>query len=286
MKAVKLFLVVLLFFVPLVLSGQIDTIHTVGGWKITKTSGSVTKAGSRVVTDTMVNGTHSQSFAGTLSDGASIAWEKKYPVPFQNISQRAAEMWVYAKKMTLYGYVHVYISFGDDSGYQEPFGFLVISADGSGFYPFNFDTPQNPKSVNRIKLEFVSRGTSNFEIFLDYFFLYGSISHPRLIIDNFEDTTVPVENEPYLPNSFKLFQNYPNPFNPSTVISYELSATSNVKIAVYDILGREVAVLVNEEKFPGSYEVKFNASNLPSGIYLYRLSVGNYTETRKMLLIK
>jgi len=86
--------------------------------------------------------------------------------------------------------------------------------------------------------------------------------------------------------SFDLNQNFPNPFNPSTVISYQLPVTSNVTLKVYDILGREVAKLVNEEKPAGTYEVQFNASGLTSGIYFYQLSTGNYTETKKMILLK
>ena len=93
-----------------------------------------------------------------------------------------------------------------------------------------------------------------------------------------------------LPSQFKLFQNYPNPFNPSTVISYQLPVTSNVTLKVYDILGREVATLVNEEKPAGSYEVEFNPAlsikNPASGIYFYQLTAGDYTETKKMILLK
>lgn len=94
------------------------------------------------------------------------------------------------------------------------------------------------------------------------------------------------ENKNSLPNSFSLEQNYPNPFNPSTVISYQLSAVSNVELKVYDILGREVATLVNEEKLPGRYTVRFDATNLSSGVYFYKLTAGNFVETKKLILIK
>jgi hypothetical protein len=86
-------------------------------------------------------------------------------------------------------------------------------------------------------------------------------------------------------------QNYPNPFNSSTTITYEMPQSGLISIKVYDILGREVATLVNEEKSAGSYEVQFNTysgnvRNLTSGIYFYRLTAGNYTETKKMILLK
>ncbi len=95
-----------------------------------------------------------------------------------------------------------------------------------------------------------------------------------------------VEQEEVLPTTFELKQNYPNPFNPSTAISYRLSAFSKVTLKIYDILGRDVATLVNEEKSAGSYTVDFDASKLVSGIYFYRLQAGNYTDSKKMLLIK
>ncbi|NLT50629.1 MAG: T9SS type A sorting domain-containing protein, partial [Ignavibacteria bacterium] len=77
-----------------------------------------------------------------------------------------------------------------------------------------------------------------------------------------------------------------NPFNPSTMISYQLPINSFVNLRVFDILGREVATLVNEQKPAGNYEVKFDASNLASGIYLYKLQAGEYSSVKKLLLMK
>jgi hypothetical protein len=89
-----------------------------------------------------------------------------------------------------------------------------------------------------------------------------------------------------IPNEFSLQQNYPNPFNPLTTIKYDIKELTMVELKVFDILGREVATLVNDEKPVGYYEIKFNASNLPSGIYFYRLKAGSYIETKKMVLMK
>ncbi len=89
-----------------------------------------------------------------------------------------------------------------------------------------------------------------------------------------------------IPEEFKLYQNYPNPFNPTTVISYRLPVISNIALKVYDILGNEVATLVNEEKQPGVYEVEFDASSLASGIYLYHLKAGSFVQTIKMIVAK
>jgi len=92
--------------------------------------------------------------------------------------------------------------------------------------------------------------------------------------------------EQALPTNFALCQNYPNPFNPTTGVRFQVAAVSDVKLVVYDILGKEVAVLVNERKAPGTYEVRFDGSRLASGVYLYRLMAGKYVETRRMLLVK
>lgn len=88
------------------------------------------------------------------------------------------------------------------------------------------------------------------------------------------------------PTQFALHQNYPNPFNPKTVISYQLPVHSLVELKIFDLLGREIATLINEEKEPGEYTVEWNGKGLPSGMYLYRLKAGAFTETRKLVLQK
>jgi hypothetical protein len=112
---------------------------------------------------------------------------------------------------------------------------------------------------------------------------------------NIENYVTDNKNEGSLriPQKYNLAQNFPNPFNPVTTIKYSIPKSSIVTLKVYDILGREAAVLVNEEKPAGNYEVTFNAANLPSGIYFYRIQVypavsgaGNFIDTKKMLLLK
>ncbi|NWF89769.1 MAG: T9SS type A sorting domain-containing protein [Ignavibacteriaceae bacterium] len=87
-------------------------------------------------------------------------------------------------------------------------------------------------------------------------------------------------------SEFGLDQNYPNPFNPTTSISYQLPTDALVTLKVYDLLGREVATLVNEEKQAGKYELQFNANNLSSGVYLYKISMNNFVKTLKMIVVK
>ena len=89
-----------------------------------------------------------------------------------------------------------------------------------------------------------------------------------------------------IPTVFSLEQNYPNPFNPSTIIGYAVPRSANVSLRVFNTLGQEVAVLVNERKEAGFYQTTWNASTVPSGIYFYRLQAGEYVETKKMILLR
>ena len=89
-----------------------------------------------------------------------------------------------------------------------------------------------------------------------------------------------------IPSAYQLYQNYPNPFNPSTTITYSLPEDGFVKLAVYNMLGEEVAAIVNTTQKAGRYEVNFNASQLSSGVYIYRIEAANFTASKKLILIK
>lgn len=98
--------------------------------------------------------------------------------------------------------------------------------------------------------------------------------------------TTSVQNINTIPYEYTLFQNYPNPFNPVTTIKYEMPNAGIVTLKIFDILGREVTTLVNEQKQPGKYDVQWNASNNSSGLYFYRIQAGKFVETKKMVLLK
>jgi hypothetical protein len=130
--------------------------------------------------------------------------------------------------------------------------------------------------------------------------VYDTTSHPTSTRaeTSHRDDHVTVYVKPYknptgvkaigngIPTRYELSQNFPNPFNPTTMIGYQLPAASHVTLKVYDILGREVATLVDQKQNPGKYGVKFDGSHLSSGVYLYRLSAGSYTATKKLVLLK
>jgi hypothetical protein len=112
--------------------------------------------------------------------------------------------------------------------------------------------------------------------------------------NNFGYPIVSVEDKQAIVSNFKLEQNYPNPFNPSTkikfvipsVIASEAKQSQLVSLKVYDVLGNEIATLINEELSPGEYEVDFDSKQLTSGIYFYTLVAGSFVQTKKMLLLK
>jgi hypothetical protein len=99
-------------------------------------------------------------------------------------------------------------------------------------------------------------------------------------------TVVDVEETGHMPEDFVLHQNYPNPFNPRTAISFQLSAVSFVRLDVYDGLGRKISTLVNETKSAGIHTVSWDARDVPSGIYMYRIVAGSRVDSKKMLLVK
>jgi hypothetical protein len=113
---------------------------------------------------------------------------------------------------------------------------------------------------------------------------YGSI----YVADNMRVTPVPVNVMPQskAPERFMLEQNYPNPFNPSTIISYQLPEKSYVMLKIFDVLGREVAILVNGVEQPGYKSVNFNPANLASGVYYYQLQTGSFTDAKKLVLLR
>lgn len=111
----------------------------------------------------------------------------------------------------------------------------------------------------------------------------GAYGGPNAMITGVEDN---FSNTLIIPKGFQLFQNYPNPFNPITTIIYSIPNTSFVTLKVYDMLGKEIATLVNEEKIIGNYEIKFDGRNLSSGVYFYRMSAGKFVETKKLMLLK
>lgn len=147
---------------------------------------------------------------------------------------------------------------------------------------FNTGSPQ-PKSIVGF-IEYVTKSSGNTSAYIEL----DQNGNP-IAASYFEPatSTTPIENTtPAIASDFRLNQNYPNPFNPSTVISYDLKTAGQVKLDIYNALGQHVATLVNGTEAAGSHNVTFNASQLNSGLYFYKLQAGDFSKTRKMMLIK
>jgi hypothetical protein len=146
----------------------------------------------------------------------------------------------------------------------------------------------DPYSFTKITVKFKPDSIANYNAVLNVFSNGGQ--KQIVLIGKGKDNTVGVDDENFTPLAYSLEQNYPNPFNPSTKIRYQLPVDSKVQLKVYDILGTEIAVLVNETKSAGRYEVEFQSTagsrQSASGVYIYKLTAGDYMSSKKMLLVK
>ena len=175
-------------------------------------------------------------------------------------------------------------------------GSIIVGDNGSG--AFRLSTTGGLESLNQVYSSLLTTGS-------DLYTALGISSDGQFIV-GYGRNGATNKDEGYLiavngitsvdeselsPGNFELHQNYPNPFNPSTKIKYTIpsvgtSLTKFVQLKVYDVLGNEVATLVNEEKPAGNYSVSFDARELPSGVYFYKIKAGNFVESKKMILIK
>jgi hypothetical protein len=153
------------------------------------------------------------------------------------------------------------------------------------WFPF---VPETIDTIGNISTFGVKGGTDS-----NYFFLFGGFKNPNVVAtaQKYTFATPPppigiVNIGGNVPEDFGLKQNYPNPFNPVTNFEFYIAEKKFVSLKIYDLLGREIALIVNSELKAGIYKAEFNASHLPSGVYFYRLSAGNFSQTKRMVLIK
>ncbi|MBS1493083.1 MAG: T9SS type A sorting domain-containing protein [Bacteroidetes bacterium] len=151
---------------------------------------------------------------------------------------------------------------------------ILVFEDSTGSYIGRGSSSVAAKGNGEVAITFDPTAARNGDVQSDLFLKRGTV------------TITSVENTKTIVKDFSLEQNYPNPFNPSTVINFNVPSNTFVKLKVYNSLGKEVELLVNENLSAGSYSVNFNASNLSGGVYFYKLETANYTETKKMILIK
>ncbi|HKI77460.1 MAG TPA: T9SS type A sorting domain-containing protein, partial [Ignavibacteriaceae bacterium] len=179
------------------------------------------------------------------------------------------------------GHAHTYERIiRDDNNDNEDLVYFVNGLGGASRY--SFGTPVNG-SVLRYNSDWGAMKATETQdgLLFQFYTRTGDLVDSYLV----SNSVVGVE-ETDLISDYKLFQNYPNPFNPSTTIQYEITKSDNIILKVFDVLGKEVKTLVNQYQPAGSYKVQFDASNLKSGVYFYRLTAGNYSKVNKLILIK
>ena len=172
--------------------------------------------------------------------------------------------WTTATEVNNYGFeIERKVIYSTGEGEWGTVGFVNGNGNSSSpsSYQFEYQLYNNPALTILFRLK---------QIDFDGSFVYSP------------ETSVRISN----PKNYFLYQNYPNPFNPSTVIGYRIPEKSFVNLTVYDVLGNEISILVNETKEPGSYEVNFDASGLSSGIYIYKITAGSFQENKKMILLR
>ncbi len=171
---------------------------------------------------------------------------------------------------------------------------IFPNSEGTAIYKYEtyFDTTINQGKLKGRPVGVEYLGTDHKSVVLSFPLYYMNFDQAKALIENIlinkfnEVTDVNGEISNSVPTGFALMQNYPNPFNPSTVISYQLPVGSHTTLKVYNVLGKEIVTLVDEEKPAGIYEVELNAEGLSSGVYFYKLQAGNYISVKKMILLK
>jgi len=180
-------------------------------------------------------------------------------------------------------YPQVKLSWQDNSSYFD-YAFNILRKDGHPSVPGSFESIGAVPANTTVFIDstvFVD-STYTYAVFAYYELGFSDTSNHETIVLNPVNVT-PVNQ---VVNSFSLWQNYPNPFNPTTKIGFRIANFGFVTLKVYDVLGNEIATLVNQDLSAGEYEVEFSATEFSSGIYFYRLQSGTFIETKWMVLLK
>ncbi len=200
--------------------------------------------------------------------GLEVGWESATVSQYNTIVENRLGITVvdYPKRPTV-KFNNIYDNYEYDAYY-------IGGADDGGLdFTENYWGTTNADSISLNLYDYLDNPN-----LLGWFNYQPFLSDPSIITD--------VKSENIIPDNYSLSQNYPNPFNPTTTINYSIANSGIVHLNIYNLLGEEVKSLVDKYQSTGSYAIDFNASNLPSGIYFYRLQSGNFSETKKLILMK
>jgi len=234
-------------------SGAFVSIDTGKTWSLAGLDGKVVRAFAR--NDSLL-------FAGCADTGGGVFYSTNYGVNWEQIDSTlpSKNVWAVAVKDNV-------LLAGTIGG-----GVYRSMDQGITWTTFNADI----SSTNVQALIFDDRSG----------FVFAGTDHVGVWRRPISEIITTVHKPQGAPLSYRLFQNYPNPFNPSTTIRFALARAGNVNLMVYDLQGRAAATLLDEQKDPGLYTVQWNTESIPSGVYFFRLTAGQFAETRKMLLVK
>lgn len=307
-------IVFLLFsLTELLLAQKPDTTVSVNGWKVKSFSAEITIAKTYYDTTSSYHGKYSQWYEVTRSK-PDLAYYRQYTATFKKSLAKRIAKWDYSEIAVNISHTYPQVSTIIETPNLE----LAFGNRGS---ISNFQTVINTYNGKWISIALMNNFTSMDSIDCIYFRVGGNFLTTKFQVDflrfgknstgtivttieDFEDALITgIESErDQLPIDFCLRQNYPNPFNPETTIEYSIpvvtrhsanggSSLRHVTLKVYDVLGREIATLIDEYKQAGNYNVKFNVEtcrgkSLPSGMYFYRIIIGSNTKTKKLVLVK
>lgn len=276
----------------------LDTLTLVNGWRLVEYAPGVTYSKTWFTNIDPYHGSYSQFFEVDRNSPDAADTRYYYAIFKKNLLKRI-------KKFEFLQYSYKYShsnpkieGIPETPVMQVAFGNKKIKSDFETIISETRDNWSTSQiTTNNIKVDSIdcvyiriSGGFKVTVIQIDYFvFVDPTNGFVFDLIDDFEDSTiVGVEGKTSIPTNYTLSQNYPNPFNPETTIKFQIPTFSHVTLKIFDVLGREVETLVNEDRFAGEYTVKFSGLNIASGMYVYQINVGNgqFVQTKKMIYLK
>lgn len=228
----------------------------------------------------------------TYSYDPSVAYGNAVTEDFQAIAENVSgldlnyffQQWIYGVNYPTYSVVWSKNSLGGNL-YDLALKITQSSNSNPSFFTMPIQIKVNSSTGDTIITVFNNAQVQNFNITVANEPIAITVDPNNWILKTINSVVVGIEDE-MQPQTFSLEQNYPNPFNPVTKIKFTLASNEYTTLKVYDIIGKEITTLVNNQMEKGHYEINFDASNLPSGVYLYTLNAGGYKETRKMILMR